>query len=109
MDDAAAVVKRITDQQDNYESIPAFAYAVAVPPLARWKDQAQASDLATLVLEGARGPSVSARMTCVRLAGLLAARLEDAGRTEEANGLRSQLAARFQGVPNALAWLAAGK
>lgn len=76
-----------------HRALPAHALGAAIPPLALWRRPELAQPLAELLLLPASSGAAEARALHARLAAVLAARLAEAGRGEEAGALRARLRA----------------
>ncbi|MFO1053515.1 MAG: VWA domain-containing protein [Planctomycetota bacterium] len=92
------------------DDFPAAVFAQAIPPLSRWSKPELATDLAARIAAAVKDESrVERRFLLLRLAGLLAHRLDAAGRGEDAERVRGMFAAEIAALPDLADWFAAAK
>jgi hypothetical protein len=105
--DRAVEALQVDDSQvGTGDLVPARSLAAAAPPLALWEDQALAVPFAEkLAVAAAEARSGGTRGVLVRVGLLVAARLDAAGRAEDARRVRELLGAQAGLVPYAASWL----
>ncbi|MCC6785319.1 MAG: hypothetical protein IT457_20885, partial [Planctomycetes bacterium] len=91
---------------DRGDPFPGIVLASAIPPLARWAKPETAVGLGeALVAAIVQQPNLARRFLLFRVAALLAIRLDDAGRGDEAQALREKLAPTCVDAPGHAEWL----
>ena len=105
IDRAVAALLVEDSQLSSGDQVPARNFAAAVPPLPLWKDSSLAVPFAERIGAAAAAASSSGtRGLLVRVGLLVAARLDEAGRHEEGERVRSTLQQQAALVPYAASW-----
>jgi hypothetical protein len=97
--DLATAKEALTFIGDDDDAVPpSWAFAAAIPPLADWRQPETAADVAAFLSGQIRAEDASRRGDLIRLAVVLAGRLEAAGKKAEAEALRRDLRSAADGV-----------
>lgn len=107
--DEPAALSALTTEDlsvDRGDPFPGLVLAAAIPPLARWAAPEHAGAVADALVAAIDAETNLARRFLVfRVAALLAIRLEEAGRVDDAAALRKRIDGACAGVPEAHSWL----